>query len=376
MILMALDHVRDYFHLGSFFRDPLNLSSASPVIFMTRWITHFCAPVFVLLAGISSYLYVGKSDDKKRASLFIFSRRVFLVFLELTVINFAWTFDISFSFQLLQVIWAIGFALMFLAVAVFLPRKLTLVLGLFIIIGHNLLDSISYYDGGIQSLLWYFLHQSQSVSLTADKMISFSYPILPWVGIIFIGYGLGFLFSKDHNSMKRKKILMITGLLSCIVFIFLRAFNIYGDSSYWYKSSNIINSLFLFIKTTKYPPSLLFSLMTLGPAFILLSLYENFKSPVHSVFMVYGRVPLFFYIIHLYLIHLAALITWQIISGRGKELILTAEAFRTGALYDYGYGLPVVYLVWGLLVILLYPLCKIYGSYKEAHRDKLWLKYF
>jgi len=376
MILMALDHVRDFFHLGSFFRDPLNLSSTTPALFMTRWLTHFCAPVFVFLAGISSFLFVQKTGDNKKSFIFIFSRGIFLILLELTVINFAWTFDIGFSFQLLQVIWAIGFSMVFLSFAMFLPNKVILIIGIIIVSGHNIFDTISFNGKDLVSLLWYFLHQSQSVQLNSGKMISFSYPILPWIGILFIGYGLGFLFSNKTNNEKRIRTLLIMGIASCLVFLSLRYFNLYGDHSNWFKSSDFLKSIFSFINTTKYPPSLLFTLMTLGPAMILLSIYENHKSPINTVFITFGRVPLFFYIVHLYLTHLAALVILSISGGNWKDLILTDAVFRTASLYNYGYSLPIVYFVWLLLILSLYPLCKIYGSYKEAHKGNLWLKYF
>ena len=375
MVLMALDHVRDYFFHGSFFRDPTDLATTTSLLFLTRWITHFCAPAFVFLAGISACLYILKTDNKSKSAFFLFSRGIYLIFLELVVVNFAWTFDITFSFQLLQVLWAMGFSLIFLSFAIFLPVKIIFFIGIFIISTHNLLDSVYFSGNDPVSILWYTLHQSRSIMVSGGNLVSFTYPVLPWIGIIFLGYSFGALYKPGFDNQKRKRILLYTGVGSLLLFIILRLYNFYGDPSLWSQKNTILYSIFSFLNTSKYPPSLLFTLMTMGPALIFLALFEDINNRISRFFITFGRVPMFYYVLHLYLIHFLAILGLIVYGGNWREMILTSETFKTASLYNYGYNLLIVYSVWVLTVILLYPLCRRFGKFKIVNKAKWWVKY-
>lgn len=376
MVIMALDHVRKYFHYGSFFIDPTDLTTTTPAIFFTRWITHFCAPVFVFLAGTSAYLYGSKKvKDQKDVAWFLFNRGVFLIFLELTIVNFGWTFDITLSFHLMQVIWAIGISMVVLSAAVYLPTYLIFSIGIIIVIGHNLLDSIMLDGVGMENFFWFTVHQRGSILLSQTRLIHFAYPVLPWIGLMFLGYVFGVLYKKGFETEKRKKYLLLIGGISIILFFILRFFNIYGDMSPWSVMDNFSYSLLSFLNTTKYPPSLLFILMTIGPSLIFLYFAENIKNKLSKPLIVIGRVPLFYYVIHLYVIHLLGIIGIIIAGQSWTDMILTGKSFMTQSLISYGYNLQIVYLVWIAVVLALYPLCKKYHEYKMNNRSKWWLSY-
>ena len=376
MVIMALDHVRKYFHYGSFFIDPTDLATTTPAIFFTRWITHFCAPVFVFLAGTSAYLYGSKKEkNQKDVAWFLFSRGVFLIFLELTIVNFGWTFDITLSFHLLQVIWAIGISMVFLSAAVFLPIHLIFSIGIIIVFWHNLLDSIIVKGVGMDNFFWYAFHQNGSVLLSKTRLIHFAYPVLPWIGLMLLGYVFGILYKKGFDPGKRKNYLLSIGSISILLFIILRLFNLYGDMSPWEAQDTFVYSFLSFLKTTKYPPSLLFILMTIGPSLIFLYFAENIKNKLSKSLIIIGRVPLFYYVIHIYIIHLLAMIGIVIAGQTWTDMVLTAKSFMTKSLISYGYDLYIVYLVWIAVVLGLYPLCKIYNEYKINNRSKWWLSY-
>ena len=375
MVIMALDHVRKYFHYGSFFIDPTDLTITTPAIFFTRWITHFCAPVFVFLAGTSAYLYGSKRENTKDVAWFLFSRGIFLIFLELTIINFGWTFDITLSFHLLQVIWAIGISMVFLSAAVYLPTYLIFSIGIIIVFGHNLLDSIMLKGVGMENFFWYAFHQKGSILLNSSRLIHFAYPVLPWMGLMFLGYVFGVLYKKGFETDKRKKYLLSIGSISILLFIVLRLFNLYGDMSPWEVQDTFIYSLLSFLNTTKYPPSLLFILMTIGPSLIFLYFAENIKNKLSKPLIVIGRVPLFYYVIHLYVIHMLGIVGIIIAGQPWSDMVLTGKSFMTKSLISYGYNLYIVYLVWIVVVLALYPLCKKYNEYKMNNRSKWWLSY-
>jgi uncharacterized membrane protein len=376
MVIMALDHVRKYFHYGSFFIDPTDLTTTTPTIFFTRWITHFCAPVFVFLAGTSAYLYGSKKEkNQKDVAWFLFSRGVFLIFLELTIVNFGWTFEVLISFHLLQVIWAIGISMVFLSAAVFLPISVIFSIGIIIVFGHNLLDSIMVKGVDMENIFWYAVHQKGSILLSNTRLIHFAYPVLPWIGLMFLGYVFGVLYKKGFDADIRKKYLLSIGCISIILYFILRLFNLYGDLSPWGVQDTFIFSILSFLNTSKYPPSLLFILMTIGPSLIFLYFAENLKNKLSKSLIVIGRVPLFYYVIHIYVIHLLAIIG-IVISGRNwTDMILTAKSFMTKSLISYGYDLYLVYLVWIIVVVSLYPFCKLYNDYKIKNKSKWWLSY-
>ena len=372
MIIMALDHVRMYFGYGTWYSEPTNLASTTPLLFFTRWITHFCAPVFVFLTGTSAYLYGSNKTRTSQVAWYLFTRGLWLVFAELTIINFAWTFDITFSFRILQIIWAIGISLIILSVLVFLPVKIVFVIGAIIVFGHNLLDPIRLSGTSTFDIIWYVLHQPNTLFL-GNSLVSLVYPILPWFGLMALGYGFGKFYTREYSAMNRRVWLLGIGLGAVMLFLALRGFDLYGEPRPWSTQNSSIFTILSFLNTTKYPPSLHFLLMTMGPALIFLSLSEGIRHRITTPIVVFGKVPFFFYIIHLYLIH--GLATLVLSSSDWSEYILSAERLTSGALSNFGFGLGVVYLVWVVVILLLYPLCRWYQKYKESHPEQWWLRY-
>jgi len=374
MIIMALDHVRMYFALGTWYSEPTNLATTTPLLFFTRWITHFCAPVFVFLTGTSAFLYGSNKTRISQLSWYLFTRGIWLIVAELTIINFAWTFDTTFSFRILQVIWAIGASLVLLSILVFLPIKIIFAVGMLLVFGHNLLDPITVNGTSVRDLLWYALHQPNAFFL-GDTTISLFYPILPWLGLMVLGYAFGTFYTQGFDEQSRKRWLVLIGLGAVVLFLALRGFNLYGESGAWASQRSFLFTVMSFLNTTKYPPSLHFLLMTMGPALIFLALSERMQPRITNPIVVFGRVPFFFYIIHLYFIHAFAMLALVFAGRDWREYILTARAISSGTLSNFGLRLDAVYLVWILLIMLLYPLCKAYQRYKENNPAKWWLSY-
>ncbi len=374
MVIMALDHVRDYFHYGSFFIDPTNLDTTTPMLFFTRFITHFCAPVFVFLAGTSAFLY-GNKKTKNELFKFLFTRGIWLIFLEIAVNNLIWKFDISYSRLILQVIWAIGFSMISLSFLIYLSRKSLLIIGSIIIVGHNALDGIVMSGTGFKSVVWYLLHQKSFIPLGDGNDIGVFYPVLPWIGLMVLGYCFGEFYQKDFDVNVRKKWLLRLGFGAIALFFVLRGINIYGDLVPWTLQDTSTKTILSFFNVTKYPPSLAFVLITMGPSLLFLYGIETVKNKLTDFFLVFGRVPFFFYFLHVLVIHVLAIMGILIFGGNWRDMILTAEVFANAKLINYGYSLWVVYLVWISVVLLFYPFCKKYMIYKANNKDKWWLSY-
>lgn len=374
MVIMALDHVRDFFHYGSFVSNPTNLDTTTPILFFTRFITHYCAPVFIFLAGTSAYLY-GTRKTKKELFKFLMTRGLWLIFLEIVVNNLLWRFDFTYSRLVLQVIWAIGLSMVFLSLFIFLSRRAILVIGFVIVSGHNLLDSIVMQGSDFKSIIWYILHQTNIISLTNHISIGIFYPVLPWIGVMLLGYSLGTLYTKDFDPKTRKKWLLRFGLGATILFFMLRGINIYGDLVPWSYQNTTTKTILSFFKLTKYPPSLAYTLITIGPALLFLYGTENVKNKITDFFLVFGRVPLFYYFLHIFVIHILAILGIIIFGGDWTIMILTSEVFSSGILTTYGYSLLTVYFVWIGVIALLYFPSKKYMIYKANNKDKWWLSY-
>ncbi|MEG3658242.1 heparan-alpha-glucosaminide N-acetyltransferase domain-containing protein [Arenibacter palladensis] len=374
MVLMALDHVRDYFNYGSFFIDPTDVETTTPILFFTRFITHYCAPVFVFLAGTSAFLY-GRNKTKSQLSKFLLTRGIWLIFMEVVVNNLIWTFDLSYSFPILQVIWAIGFSMICLSFLIYLPYKWILVLGLVIIAGHNLLDGLVMQGNSPEAIMWYLLHQNHIMVLGPDKMILFHYPVIPWIGLMALGYCLGQLYVKDFNEKIRRTWLLRMGLGALALFFLIRGLNVYGDLVPWTVRDSSSKTVISFFNVTKYPPSLAFVLITIGPALLFLYTIENVKNSITNFFLIFGRVPFFYYFLHVLVIHTTAIIGIIIFGGNWKDMILTADVFMNETLVTYGYPLWITYMVWIGIIFALYPLCEKYMIYKINNKDKWWLSY-
>lgn len=373
MIIMALDHVRIYFYFGSFFNDPTDLDTTTPALFFTRFITHFCAPVFVFLAGTAAFLY-GANKTKRELSTFLLSRGIWLIMLEIVVNNFLWTFDPAYSMLVLQVIWAIGVSMVFLSVLVYLPYRVLLGIGLIILLAHNSLDTIQLEGSGFGAILWAMVHQSYLFTLDGLAMYV-HYPVLPWIAVMALGYCFGILYKKDFPQELRSKWLLGLGIGAILLFLVVRGINIYGDLVPWSVRENNAYTFFSFLNTTKYPPSLSYLLMILGPSILFLYLFEKSRNRIVDFFVVFGRVPLFYYFLHVFVIHLVALVGIGLAGGNWRDMILTADAFINASLINYGYPLWVVYLIWTAIIVLLYPVCRWYMNYKLSHRRFWWLSY-
>ena len=374
MIIMALDHTRDFFHREALTDDPLNLATTTPFLYFTRWITHFCAPAFVFLAGVSAWLQ-GRKKSRKELSFFLITRGLWLVLIELTVVSFGITADIHFGMLILQTIWAIGISMIFLGLAIWLPFKVILITGLLIVFGHNSLDFVEKDHKGPFPAWWNLLHVPGMIPISSDHLVGVFYPFLSWAGLMLLGYCCGKIFS-DVEPVRRRKILLYMGFGLLILFVVLRAINVYGDPDHWSYQRNGLYTFLSFMKVRKYPPSLLYMSVTIGIALIFLGLVKNTGSRISKIISVYGRVPFFYYILHFYLLHIIAAIVFL---SRGHTL---AEGLRDmpGVVEKFeipgeGYSLWVVYAIWISVVIALYPLCKWYDAYKTNHREKRWLSY-
>jgi uncharacterized membrane protein len=374
VLLMALDHVRMYFGDGSWYAQPTNLDTTTPALFFTRWITHFCAPVFVFLAGTSASLWGGRRSTSE-VSHYVLTRGLFLVFCELVIVNLAWTFDITYSFHFLQVIWAIGASMIVLAGLVYLPRWAIFAFGIILVFGHNLLDPIQMQGTSPQAIIWYILHQEQVVYFTPDFAVYFHYPLIPLLGLMALGYVFGSLYRPEFDAGRRRKWLLGMGATAIALFLVLRGFNLYGEPNPWSPQPTLVYSIMSFLNTTKYPTSLQYLLMTIGPALVFLGLVEAVRNRVTKTILVYGRVALFFYLVHIYVIHLLALVPLVLTGRSWTEYIVTAEDFRTQSTADFGFPLPVVYAVWVLVLVGMYPLSAWYRTYKKGHPEKWLLRY-
>lgn len=374
MIIMALDHTRDYFNADAFLFDPLDLGKTSVSLFFTRWITHFCAPIFILLAGTSAFLS-GRQKTKKELAVFLIKRGFWLIFLEMTVVNFSWFFNLHFSIFLFGVIWIIGVAMIFLAGFIFLPRRVTLAIALILIFGHNLLDGmhVPAHDAG--GFLWGLVHDRKLFFIGCTTFME-GYLIIPWVGVMALGYCLGEIFDKGYDPLKRKKMLLRIGSASIVLFLIVRGINVYGNLNPWTEQPSVIREILSFINVTKYPPSLDYLLVTEGFAFIFLGLTENIANRFTKIISVFGRVPMFYYLIHIYIIHLLALVAASLTGYNWTDFTnLSTWVTDNPKLKGYGFGLGIVYLVWIGLILFLYPLCKWYDRYKLQHKGKWWLSY-
>jgi uncharacterized membrane protein len=371
MVIMALDHVRDYFHYSAFFFDATDPDQTTWPIFITRFITHFCAPAFSFLAGTSAFM-IGKRKLPAELSSFLFKRGLWLVFVEIIIINFAWKFDLNFTHIGLQTIWSLGISMIVLAGLIYLPKKVILAFSIVIIFGHNMLDNI-HFEG---SYLWSILHEWKQFEFIEGHKVLFAYSLLPWIAVMSLGYCFGSLYDSSFDVKKRKRILNNLGIGSLVLFFILIAINKYGNPVQWTNYGITSKTLMSIFNINKYPPSLLYLLITLGGTFLFLANAEKLKGKVVDFFCVFGRVPFFYYIIHIYLIHLIAVVAAEF-TGFGWQVMVSMPTFatRVEALKGYGFNLITVYVVWIIVILLLYPLCKKFDNYKQSHKEKWWLSY-
>lgn len=377
MVIMAIDHVRDFLHQGAYLDDPLNISTTTPVLFFTRWITHLCAPTFVFLSGLSIYLQSTRKSSSELSS-FLIKRGLWLIFVEFGLITLGMTFNPFYSLLIMQVIWAIGISMIILGLLSRLPYKFLLGIGLFIVLGHNALDFLEA-EPGFKAGFWWdlFHHGSFAIyPIAKDHFIAIMYPFVPWTGLMILGYCFGIFFTPKFTSEQRQKILLRFGLSLIGFFILLRGINLYGDPNPWTPQNTMFHTFLSFIKVHKYPPSLAYMSVMIGFAILALSFLETIQNKITKAFRVFGRTAFFYYILHFYLVHTICMILYF---SRGHSLVEAINSLQTFpflfSIKGEGYSLGFVYLIWMLIISGLYPLCKWYDSYKTAHKEKWWLSY-
>jgi uncharacterized membrane protein len=377
MIIMAIDHVRDFVHRGAMSGSPTNLATTTPVLFLTRWVTHLCAPAFMLTAGLGAFLWWQRGRTRTQLSVFLLTRGAWLMLLEITVMRLAYDFDLGSPYPVfLLVLWVLGLCMVGLAALVWLPIPALATLSLAVIVLHNGLDGVSADRFGNAAPVWNLLHQPGAFTIGGTTVIA-GYQLIPWIAVMALGFCAGPLFLMERP--RRRRILVAIGAAAIVWFIAERAINGYGDPSPWAAQPSPVYTVLSFLNTTKYPPSLDFLLMTLGPALLLLAWLDRPGLKPSNPLLVFGRVPLFYFVVHFYLAHLAAVFLAFLRYGgsarafafhRLPSLGAPAELFPPG----FGEDLWVVYVVWAVIVVGLYPVCRWFGELK-ARRREWWLSY-
>lgn len=368
MVVMALDHARDYF--SNYRGNPVDLNHVSNGIFLTRFITHYCAPIFVFLAGTSAFLSLGNRKTKKQLSFFLFTRGLWLILLEVTIIRLGWIFNLDYSFIFLQVFWAIGCSMIVLSVLIFLPLPVIAIFGLTLIIGHNTLDNIHAYTFGGKGFWWNILHEPGLVPYGKKGQLLVLYPLIPWIGVMAMGYCFGFIMQKDIKAKSR--LLLYIGAATILLFVIIRSINIYGDPNQWATQPHWWRTVFSFINCEKYPPSLDYLLLTLGPAILVLYFLEKAKNRTTHFFSIFGKVPLFYYILHIFLLHAIGAVI-AVASGISLAVYCSNQFFNEFT-PQWGYDLLIVYVIWIFSIVILYFPCRWFMKIKMKNKS-WWLSY-
>ncbi|HEY0897099.1 MAG TPA: heparan-alpha-glucosaminide N-acetyltransferase domain-containing protein [Sphingobacteriaceae bacterium] len=372
MVIMALDHVRDFFHVSAMTSDPLDPRTTYPALFFTRWITHFCAPVFVFLSGVSARL-AGTRRTPGELSRFLLLRGLWLIIAEVVIVTLGITFNPFYNVIILQVIWAIGTSMVLLGLLVRLPVIWTLLAGVILVFGHQIADYLPAPAGNSVVGQLLLTARASVIPLSDTRFIFALYAVLPWAGVMFLGYAAGSWYLPGMPARKRMRNLLIAGGTAVGLFIILRLLNGYGDPAPWEKQRSAIYTFLSFLNTTKYPPSLMFVLMILGPSLLLLGLLERLQGRLAGILSVYGKVPFFYYVIHFYLIHLFTVAAF-FASGYPVSKIADPQIPFFFRPVTFGYDLWAVYLIWLLVVVLLYAPCRWFSRYKAGHKQ-WWLSY-
>jgi uncharacterized membrane protein len=376
MILMALDHIRDWFHFDSLLFSPTDLQRTTPALFATRWITHLCAPTFILLAGSAAYFISRRKTPRDTAS-FLLTRGAWLVLLQLTLVRFAWNFDPGFHYDSSSIISTIGFCMMGLAMLIPFRLRTLLAIGAAIVVGHNAFDAVSFPSGSLLDVLWSFLHVHKLYTLSHGYVFLFLYPIVPWIGVMVLGYCLGHLYDPDVDSKSRKRLLLAMGLGSLLGSLALRWLNVYGDPSPWARQPNPSGTIMSFFNLEKYPPSLIYLGATLGIALLFLGSVDGLNLERWRPVTLFGRVALFYYVLHLFVIHLSAVAAVVLTGYPWSTMVFRGSPNEASPLLagHFGFNLPGVYLVWLGIVALLYPCCRYWAALKARNKAKWWVSY-
>lgn len=377
MMIMAIDHIRDFVDRSAMQFSPTDLARTTALLFFTRWITHFCAPVFLLTAGIGAFLWMQRGHHSKaQLSRFLITRGIWLIFLEVTILRVVMFSQVSYrgNIAILLILWGIGASMIALAALSHLPMRILLPLSIAIITLHNVLDKVQAARFGPAAPLWLILHQQGLFKIFRINFVV-AYPVLPWIGVISAGFCLGTVFTWEAE--RRRRLLWQIGIAATIAFLVLRAMNVYGDPSRWTHQKSALFTFLSFLDTTKYPPSLLFLLMTLGPALIALALLDDVRFRDANPLIVFGRVPFFYYAGHLVAAHAIAIALTFVRYGRTPFLFLAPPSMGTPSeLFpaDFGFPLWVTYAVWIAVLAILYPPCLWFSRLKRRRHD-WWLTY-
>ncbi len=377
IVFMILDHVRDYFSAAQF--SPADLNRTTPALFFTRWVTHFCAPVFVSLAGTSVYLSARGGKTRPELARYLLTRGLWLILLELTVLRFGMCFSLDYRWVSFTILWAIGWSMIALAGLIALPTPVVGAIGLAIVCGHNLLDGVAFDHPNWLRVFWTALHGLRQTPFTRRRGLHavIMYPVLPWIGVMACGYAFGAVLEMERR--RRRRVMLDLGFSMLIGFLALRALNVYGDPDPWQHRSTLLATVLSLLNVTKYPPSLQFLLITLGPSLIALACLDRERDPdrkpgrLESWLLTFGRVPMFVFLVHWQVIHgLAVLVAF--FRGQPVGWMFQEPPFETPD--NYGYRLPIVYLIWAVVVIGLFPACRWFADLKKRRRDLWWLSYF
>jgi uncharacterized membrane protein len=377
MMLMAIDHIRDFVARSAQEFLPTDLTRTTPAIFFTRWITHFCAPVFLLTAGLGACLWMTRAHHSKgELSRLLVTRGIWLVLLEVTILRVIMFSQVSYTASpvLLIILWAIGVSMMALAVLIYLPMRVLASISIGIIAFHNLLAGIRGESFGRAAWIWEILYQRGVVAIDGVNFRP-AYPVLPWIGVMAGGYCLGAVFEWDAGQ--RRRFLVRLGLALTAAFVVVRFINRYGDPAEWSHQASPVFTLLSFLNVTKYPPSLDFLLMTLGPALVVMAWLERFQFRSTNPLIVFGRVPFFYYVAHMFLAHAIAIaMNYARYHSHSFLWIAPPSMGSPSTLFpaDYGFSLWAVYAVWIVVLALLYPACLWFARLKQRRHD-WWLTY-
>jgi uncharacterized membrane protein len=376
MIIMALDHVRGYLHFDSLIFSPTDLQHTTTAMFVTRLLTHLCAPTFIFLAGTSAY-FIAQRKTKKETSFFLLTRGSWLIVLQFTLIRFGWNFDPAFHFNSSNIISTIGFCMIALSLLIHFQFKIILIIGLVMVAGHNLLDHVSFESGTVADVMWSFLHVRKLYTMSHDYSFLFLYPIIPWMGVMALGYCLGRLYDQGYPVEERKKVILQMGIVSLLLFFVLRWINIYGDPKPWAQQEELSKTILSIFNVEKYPPSLLFLCLMLGVSLILLGLLEGQRLDRWKPITLFGKVSLFYYVVHIFAIHLVALIAVVAMDYPWHTMIFIGSLGTPSPLLkgNFGFNLGQTYLIWISIVVLLYPFCEYWNSFKLRNKGRWWVSY-
>jgi len=376
MIIMALDHVRSYMNFDSLVFSPTDLEKTRPALFFMRVITHLCAPTFIFLAGTSVF-FVAQRKSLRDTSFFLLTRGAWLIVLQFTLIRFAWNFDPAFHYNSSNVISTIGFSMIALAGLIHLPFKVIFGIGAVMVAGHNLLDALHFKEGSLADVAWSLFHERKLYVLGNGYSFLMLYPLVPWMGVMALGYCFGHLYGEHYTPARRKRVILQIGTGALVFFFVLRGLNIYGDPVPWSHFEQGSITVMSFLNVQKYPPSLLYLCLMLGISLTVLGLIEGKPLKGTRPVVVFGKVAMFYYVIHIVAIHLVAMAA-AVLSGYSWQTMIFNESNSLGSPVlrgKFGFSIAGTYLIWIGVVLFLYPFCNYWNAFKSRHKNKWWVSY-